>query len=66
MKCQPERENLKLNRATQLSNGSRGSKYSAHHSRLSVLLIPLSYLIPTELIIGALYFLFHQGHAVLT
>ena len=38
---------LKLNWATQLSNNVRGSKYSAHHSRLSVLLIPLSYLIPT-------------------
>ena len=37
---------LKLDRATQLSNGTCGSKYSAHHSRSSGVLIPLSYLIP--------------------
>ena len=38
---------LKLDRATQFSNGVCGSKYPAHHSRSSGLLIPLSYLIPT-------------------
>ena len=51
MRCQAERErmyfDLKFDRAIQHSNGVRGSKYSAYHSRLSVLLISLSYLIPT-------------------
>ena len=50
MRCQAEREtyfDLKLDRGTQLSNGARGPKYSANHSGLSILLIPLSYLIPT-------------------
>ena len=37
----------KLDWATQLWNGLRGSKYSLNHSGLSGLLILLSYLIPT-------------------
>ena len=47
MRCQAEYFDLKLDGATQLLNGTPGSKYSAHHSRSSVLLTLLSYLIPT-------------------
>ena len=43
---------LKLDRATQLSNGIRGSKYSAYNSGSSGLLIPLSYLIPIVLLLS--------------
>ena len=42
MRCQAERENLKVDQATERSNSAHGSKYSAHHSRSSVLLTPLS------------------------
>ncbi len=38
---------FKLDRATQLSDGTRGSKYSAHHSQLSDFSILASYVIPT-------------------
>ena len=38
---------LKLDRATQLSNGPCRSKHSAHHSRLSEVPCLASYVIPT-------------------
>ena len=54
MRFQAEYFDLKFGWATQLSNDMRGSKYSAHHSWSSVLLIPLSYLIPTVKILNRL------------
>ena len=47
MRCQAEYFDLKLDWTTQLWNGVHASKYSAHHSRSSVLLILRSYPIPT-------------------